>query len=88
MNISSKYLIATQNFQKSTDYTVLCHEQNNDVHKNIFLKNKQLWMLKIQILTLPMSKRTPEEFLGYWEKILSFESDKLGGKLRLVDCEH
>lgn len=27
--------------------------------------------------TLPMSKRTPEEFLGYWEKILSFESDRL-----------
>lgn len=45
-------------------------------------------MLKVQIHPLSMSKRTSEEFLGYWEKILSLESDRLGGKLRLVDYEH
>lgn len=38
-------------------------------------------MLKISICMLQMSQRTPGEFLGYWEKIPSSESDRFGVNL-------
>lgn len=88
MNIfSKKFNSCTNSKTLRSQLTILYCVMNKkiDVHEKSFKKEntKQPWMLKNQTLTLPMSRRIPEEFLGYWEKIPSLESGRFVVNLAL-----